>query len=330
MGTTTLEHDVRALREGRGYAELAETALTLVSGSDARAWLHDLVTTDVESLAPRRTRPSLLLEPTGRIRASFHVLALGGDEFALAQAPGPRAIADLLAPYLLSSDVALRPAGLRILAVPGTGRAPDPPEGAFLPSVLGDGFDLVCGSDEHELEEARARLASADLRACSAEAVEALRIERGEPRFPQDLDADSLPAEAGWDVAPVTDRAKGCFLGQESVAKIANLGHPTRVVLAVSARGPAPGRRGRPGRRAAGRRRDQRGRGARARPGPVGGTRRDPDGRVRRPDPPSLSAPPTPPLGSFQDCFPPPRIATTCVPAKPTVVHHVRRGRSNW
>jgi folate-binding protein YgfZ len=235
VGATTLEHDVRALREGRGYAELAETELTLVSGSDARSWLHDLVTTDVESLAPRRTRPSLLLTPTGRIRASFHVLAIGDDEVLLAQAPGPEPIGDLLAPYVLSSDVAIRPAAMRVLAAPGGAHTRDPVEGAFRPSVLGDGFDLVCGAGETELEEARERLARAELRPCSAEAVERLRIERGEPTFPVDLDTESLPGEAGWDVPPVTDRAKGCFLGQESVAKVANLGHPTRVVLAVSA-----------------------------------------------------------------------------------------------
>jgi folate-binding protein YgfZ len=53
--------------------------------------------------------------------------------------------------------------------------------------------------------------------------------------FPRDLDTESLPAEAGFDAAPVTDRAKGCFLGQEAVAKVANLGHPTRVVIPVEA-----------------------------------------------------------------------------------------------
>jgi folate-binding Fe-S cluster repair protein YgfZ len=40
------------------------------------------------------------------------------------------------------------------------------------------------------------------------------------------------------DVAPVTDRAKGCFLGQEAVAKVANLGHPTRIVFPVEAAAP--------------------------------------------------------------------------------------------
>jgi folate-binding protein YgfZ len=60
-------------------------------------------------------------------------------------------------------------------------------------------------------------------------------VRRGDARFPADLDGDSLPAEAGWDAAPTTDRAKGCFLGQEAVAKVANLGHPARIVVPVTA-----------------------------------------------------------------------------------------------
>ncbi len=70
------------------------------------------------------------------------------------------------------------------------------------------------------------------------EALEAWRIRHGLARFPVDLDADSLPAEAGLDVEPVIDRTKGCYLGQESVARVRNLGHPPRVVLGVRAETP--------------------------------------------------------------------------------------------
>ena len=231
---------MRALDHGRGYVELDDTALTLVSGADARAWLHDLVTTDVESLARFQTRPSLLLGPTGRIRASFHVLGLGERDLLLAQGPDqPSAIADLLAPYVLSSDVTLGPSRLRIVAFGSGIQAPGWLPDAFRPSVLGDGFDVLAGaSEETVFQDLRDRLASDGVASLGREAVESRRIGRGEPRFPVDLDADSLPAEAGWDGPPVTDRTKGCFLGQEAVAKVANLGHPTRLVLAVAAEAP--------------------------------------------------------------------------------------------
>ena len=65
--------------------------------------------------------------------------------------------------------------------------------------------------------------------------AEAWRIRRGIARFPVDLDPDSLPAEADLDQPPVVDRIKGCYLGQESVAKVRNFGHPTRVIVPVLA-----------------------------------------------------------------------------------------------
>jgi folate-binding protein YgfZ len=236
----TLEQQAQALDAGRGYAELDDVSLTLVSGEDARAWLHDLATTDVESLGRFQTRPSLLLSPTGRIRASFHVLGLGERDLLLAQPTDqPTSIAQLLAPYLLSSAVTLGPSSLRVFAVPSPTEPPRWAGEAWRPSVLGDGFDLlVDAGKDGALEDVRARLAAEGLVPVGREAREWRRVHRGEPRFPADLDVESLPAEAGWDRPPVTDRTKGCFLGQEAVAKVANLGHPTRVVVGVVADAP--------------------------------------------------------------------------------------------
>ncbi len=65
------------------------------------------------------------------------------------------------------------------------------------------------------------------------DAVEAWRIRRGDPRFGVDVGVDGLPAEAGleWTI----DTTKGCFLGQESVARVRNLGHPPRILLRLRA-----------------------------------------------------------------------------------------------
>lgn len=239
MRALTLEKEVEALEGGRAYAELEEVALTIVSGSDARAWLNDLVTTDVGTLGRFETRPSLLLGPTGRIRASFHILALGERDFALAQPMDqPVPVSDALAPYVLSSDVALSPSRLRLFAVPGGGVPPERFGNAYRSSVLGGGYDVLVVGDEDAFDVLRRDLASEGLLPAGPEAVEARRIRHGEAAFPRDLDTDSLPAEAGLDTAPTIDRAKGCFLGQEAVAKVANLGHPTRVVFPVEAAAP--------------------------------------------------------------------------------------------
>jgi folate-binding protein YgfZ len=155
----------------------------------------------------------------------------------LAQRGGqPAEVADLLMPYVLSSEVTIAPSPVRIIAIPGREDAPGWFPDVWRPSVLGSGLDLlVDASKTRTLDDVRDRLREEGLEPASPEAVEARRILRSEARFPTDVDADSLPSEAGLDTAPVTDRTKGCFLGQEAVAKVANLGHPTRVVVSVDA-----------------------------------------------------------------------------------------------
>jgi len=228
MDTPPLEDQLSALEEGRAYVEHTDVTSTVASGADARGWLHDLVTADVASLERFRARPSLLLSPTGRIRATFHVLGLEGD-FLLAQAADqPTSIGVLLAPYILSSDVTLGPSSLRVFSVPAA--LPGMSEG-WRAAIQGDGIDILVDGATDNLRETRERLANAGLVPAHPGAVEALRIRRGIPRFPVDLDEDSLPAEA--DLEQTIDFTKGCFLGQESVAKVRNLGHPPRVVLAL-------------------------------------------------------------------------------------------------
>ena len=186
--------------------------LTEVRGADAEGWLNDLVTASIDRLAEGEARRSFLLSPTGRIRADLFVLrSRGGDGFLLLQGPGqPDAIADLLAPYVLSSEVELAPSDPSGLAL---GPRPGP--------VWTVGWEADAGAVT-----------------AGPEALESWRIHHGLASFPGDLDRDSLPAEAGLDVEPVIDRTKGCYLGQESVARVRNLGHPPRVVLGVRAETP--------------------------------------------------------------------------------------------
>ena len=212
MTRAAFERQVQALDDGRAVLDLEGWTLTEVRGAEAEGWLNDLVTASTEGIRNGEAVRSLLLSPTGRIRADFHVLrSPAGEGFLLLQGPGqPDAVATLLTPYVLSSDVELAaadPTGLLVTPRTGPGwtATPDGPSDAVL---------------------------------VGAEAVEAWRIRHGIARFPVDLNADSLPAEAGLDAEPVIDRTKGCYLGQESVARVRNLGHPARVVLAVRADAP--------------------------------------------------------------------------------------------
>jgi folate-binding protein YgfZ len=90
------------------------------------------------------------------------------------------------------------------------------------PSVLGSGVDVVVSRDD--AAAMRDALRAHGLVQAEAEDVEAWRILAGSPRMGTDFGPDALPAEVGLEYA--IDLTKGCFLGQESVARVRNLGHP--------------------------------------------------------------------------------------------------------
>jgi folate-binding protein YgfZ len=168
-------------------------------------------------------------------------VAVPGGSAVLYQDPSqPDPIDRLLAPYVLSSDVELddRTDQLCLFALPGRPRPPDAPGTAFTtPSVLGDGVDLTA------LVEDRDRLLRSLSKAfgrADEEEVEAWRVRGGSARFGVDFSGEDLPQEAGALDAVAFD--KGCYLGQEAVAKVRNLGHPRRLVVHLRADGAvAPG-----------------------------------------------------------------------------------------
>ncbi len=209
-----LEEQVRALDEGRGFVDRSADRLLFVSGADARRWLNDLVTGSVAGLAVGRAIRSLLLTPTGRIRADFLLSLTDDGRFLMVQARDQEAaVGDILAPYVLSSAVVLSDAAGTVARwFPGTGR-----------------LEVVSSAP---VDPGALRI--------SPEALERWSIRRGHARMGVDFQAGSLPAESGLDDA--LDLTKGCFLGQESVAKVRNMGHPPTVLRHLrSAAEAAPG-----------------------------------------------------------------------------------------
>ena len=220
------EEAVSALERGRAFVDLSSWWKVGVEGADAGGWLNDLLSAELSDLAAAEGRGSFLLTPTGRIRAAVTVTRLE-DGYLLLQDPRqPSRIDRLLDPYVLSSDVRLRDRSeeLGLLAFPN--REAPPIDGSpHAPSVLGPGADVVTapGAAPTDLEEA------------DPEAVETWRVRRGVARFAVDLRADSLPHEV--EVGGMIAYGKGCFLGQEAVARVRNLGHPPFVLLAADATG---------------------------------------------------------------------------------------------
>ena len=205
---------IQLLASGKAFADLTFWRKIGVSGADASGWLNALVSAEIGDLAPGGARQSLLLSPTGRIRAEFTV-AVHGDDLVLIQDPTqPRAIDQLLSPYVLSSDVILddRTDLLALFSFPGRDTAPEAPGTVTYTAA----------------SQLNARFVEA-----SNEDVDSWRIAAGRPRLSVDVLDGDLPEEAA--LAHAVSFEKGCYVGQEAVAKVRNLGHPRRVLVRIEA-----------------------------------------------------------------------------------------------
>ena len=224
---------VAALEEGKAYVDLATWWKLGVHGADAEGWLNDLLSAELSGIAAGQARGSFLLTPTGRIRAAVTVTRFEDGYLLLQDSTQPSRIDRLLDPYVLSSDVVMRDRTeeLALIAFPAAegDRTISTLDGAheYSPSVLGPGADVLAPTRFSPTFEDHTRASLAD--------VETWRVRRGVARFGVDLQTDSLPHEV--DVGELIAYGKGCFLGQEAVARVRNLGHPPFVLLAADASG---------------------------------------------------------------------------------------------
>ncbi len=235
MSVLTTQED-EPLATGRAFVDLSAWRKVGVSGGDAIDWLDALLTADLTSLGANRSARALLLTATGRVRADVTVAVLDGSVLLLQDPVQPDAIDGLLAPYVLSSDVEIddRSDHLALFALPNVATPPDPP-GAVLttPSCLGSGVDVIVPTEDRD--RVMTWLSGAFTQA-SEDEVHAWWVRAGRARFGVDALPEDLPQEGGLTEAVAFD--KGCFPGQEAVAKVRNLGHPRRMVRALSSARP--------------------------------------------------------------------------------------------
>ncbi len=216
----------RRLSSGVGVVDLSHRPVLRVTGPDRLSWLHTLLSQHVASLAPRESTEALVLSPQGHVEHHLQLVETGEEVLAHLE---PGTGSDLLAflermRFMLRVEVSLA----EDLAVVWTPSAPSESGGAG----VGDGVGTATGFGRYLLlprADARALVdvAVADGTAAGAMAHEALRAAARRPRFGLDTDHRTLPQEVGWLVRAV-HLDKGCYRGQESVARIYNLGRPPR------------------------------------------------------------------------------------------------------
>jgi folate-binding protein YgfZ len=230
-----------------GRVDRAERTKLLVGGGDGAEFLQGQLTNDVEGLTSGTGCYAALLTHKGKLRADMRVLR-GEDWIWLDSEPQSRELLlQTLERYSLGRDVRLDDVtderAITSLIGPRAREALDttPPdeEHAFVHGELGLyvatdlGVDVI--SDVSEAERIRDAIGAEPV---SAEAAECLRIESGRPRFGLDMDEETIPEEAG-----LNDRAvsftKGCYVGQETVARLHYKGRPNRHLRGLRLSAPA-------------------------------------------------------------------------------------------
>ncbi|PVG84454.1 folate-binding protein YgfZ [Nocardioides gansuensis] len=192
----------RTLESGDGFVDLSHRDVVRIAGPDRLTWLHSLTTQDFTGLGPGVWTSALVLSPQGHVEHAFTGVN-DGEAFTAHTEPGMGA--GLVAwldsmRFMMRVEVGL----VDDLAV------------MWRPTKT----DLVPRARMREYAEAAGP-------ACGLWAHEALRIARGEPRLGLDTDHRTIPNEVGW-IGSAVHLDKGCYRGQETVARVHTLGRPPR------------------------------------------------------------------------------------------------------
>ncbi|MGL5825351.1 MAG: YgfZ/GcvT domain-containing protein [Nocardioides sp.] len=198
----------RTLVTGEGFVDLSHRDVVKVSGPDRLEWLHNLTTQHLLGLAPGEWASGLILSPHGHVEHAFD----GVDDsasFLMHTEPGAgSALRDFLdrMRFMMRVEVTDETAETAVVWRPDAATRP--------------GYSFVP-------RERLTEYADAAGPACGMWAFEALRIARGEPRLHLDTDHRTIPNEVGW-IGSAVHLDKGCYRGQETVARVHTLGRPPR------------------------------------------------------------------------------------------------------
>jgi tRNA-modifying protein YgfZ len=250
-----LDGQYRALREACGFVDRSDRGMLLVKGADAAEYLQGQLTNEIEALEPDQGCYSALLDRKGHMQGDMRVLRLSsGDIWVDTEPVAIERVLRHLRTYSVGREVEIEdasdawtitsligPASAEVAGAP----APAPEhaqryferEGVEILAVATDvGLDLIVRSDQ---AAALGRLlANSGAVEVSEPAAEIVRVESGRPRFGREMTERTIPQEAG-----INDRAvsfaKGCYIGQETVARLHYKGKPNRQLRGLRLSAPA-------------------------------------------------------------------------------------------
>ncbi len=239
----------RALAEGRGTVDLSHRQVLEVTGEDRLSWLDSLTSQLLLHLSPGASTYSLLLDPHGRVESELHIVALE-DRLLITLEPGNaahvQAFLDRMR-FMLRVDVrdvteqwavlwqpirALHPTLPTIVSPEAYSGMSQPDAGADVSNYRAPQQDQFAGREVLVARNDKdAFLAEAEPR-IGTWAWNALRVAAGVPRFGVETDDRTIPHELGWPGIAIHMK-KGCYRGQETVAKVHTAGRPPRRLVTL-------------------------------------------------------------------------------------------------
>jgi folate-binding protein YgfZ len=231
----------RNLFEGSSYCLMNQPGIISVSGEDRLSWLHSLLSQNLKNLAPGDSAEALLLDPQGHVEQMIKIIDDGQTSWLLVNIENSQLLLEWLTKMVFRMKVVITNQTEEFSLV---GSASKNTEIAFLsnsqPLIWKDPWPGVTPGGhrystrkvnydwfEHIVEAKKVDELLANQTLSGTMAADALRIAAGRPSAKGEVDEKSLPHELDL-LATAVHLSKGCYRGQESVAKVHNLGHPPR------------------------------------------------------------------------------------------------------
>ncbi|CAM8620731.1 COG0354 Predicted aminomethyltransferase related to GcvT [Candidatus Planktophila dulcis] len=203
----------RALAEGKAWADLSHLSVIAISGDDRLKWLHDLTTQYLIDFGAGIWLSAMVLDPQGHVEYQFNVVDDGTTSYLVMDPHFVEGLSTYLNKmrFMLRVEVRDATAEFAVMRAPGVA------------NEIGGPFALVPRAELDEMKEAFNSTATQ----VGTWALDAERVAAGRPRHGIDTDFKTIPNELGV-LNGAVHMNKGCYRGQETVAKIYNLGKPPR------------------------------------------------------------------------------------------------------
>ncbi|WP_422744674.1 YgfZ/GcvT domain-containing protein [Mycobacterium sp. WMMD1722] len=237
----------RAAAEHAVVIDRSHRATLSLTGGERRTWLHTISSQHVSEQADGTVTQNLNLDGQGRVEDHWFQVELGGATYLDTEPWRGEPLLAFLRRMVFWADVAVEPADLAVLSLLGPALADTPVLDAFgldtLPvegtaTALGAGGflrrtaagDLDLLVPREAAADWRSRLTGAGVRPAGVWTYEAHRVAALQPRLGVDTDERTIPHEVGW-IGSAVHLDKGCYRGQETVARVHNLGKPPRMLV---------------------------------------------------------------------------------------------------